>query len=65
MDATVFEAWLGWITALSEPQRQRVWLALSACEADSPEIEALHPVNQGGSRSNQGSHEPQPASPSP
>ena len=63
MDATAFEAWLGWIAALSEPQRRRVWLALSTCEADSPEIEALHPVNQGGSRSNQGTHEPPLASP--
>jgi hypothetical protein len=39
MDETAFETWLGWIAAMSEPQRQRVRLALDASEAGNGEIE--------------------------
>jgi hypothetical protein len=43
MDLTVFEAWLGGIAALTEPQRRRAWRALAlfeAAESDNSEPHA-------------------------
>ena len=42
MDLTVFEAWLGGIAALTEPQRRRAWQALALSEAAESHDRDLH-----------------------
>jgi transposase-like protein len=48
MDLTAFEAWLGGISALTEPQRRRAWQALALSEAaDSRGIGSPNPAERG------------------
>jgi transposase-like protein len=40
MDVAAFEAWLGWIAALTVPQRQRAWQALALSQSEDAEAGA-------------------------
>lgn len=64
MDLTVFEAWLGGIAALTEPQRRRAWRALALSEAaESDDREPHARPALGASCPGQASDDPQPAIP--
>ena len=66
MDLTVFEAWIGGIAALTEPQRRRAWQALALSEAaESDDREPHARPALGASCPGQASDGRQPASPSP
>jgi transposase-like protein len=62
MDLAVFEAWLGEIAALTEPQRRRVWHALALAEAaESDNLETqVRPV-LGRLRPGRAAGDPEPA----
>jgi len=66
MDLTVFDAWLGGIATLTEPQRRRAWQALALSEAaESDDLETGSRPALGASRPGLAAGDPQPACPPP
>ena len=64
MELTTFEAWLGRIDTLTEPQRRRAWQALALSEtAKSPDIEMRWISEQAAAHFEQAPGEPQPTNP--